>query len=235
VSCNASFVPVDLASLVIRHPSLVPITPFPLARAGKGRTGATRRKTHQPRSPFQAREAQPFPATPCRPPPIDRLQEPVGAVGRRPMYYVGSDTIEERARIGTGRLRADRSPSTKNWHPPKEVDASTPAVCRPFSFPNTGGTAVSDRALSPTPHRPLTRARRGGGSEKGHALFSHAILHPFAPIDKGEPLEIGHISEDLRGLDPHRHKRSRSAYSCRFSEASIVENLGGLATTVSYR
>jgi hypothetical protein len=53
-------------SLVIGHCSLLhPITPFPFARAGKGADGSNpKENSHQPKSPFQAREAWPFPAIP---------------------------------------------------------------------------------------------------------------------------------------------------------------------------
>ena len=68
------------------------------------------------------------------------------------------------------------------------------------------------------------------------ALLSLLVMLAHDGISVNElSREITCISEDLRGLRPHRRKKSPFAYGRRFSDVSAVENLGGLVAAVSYR
>ena len=46
-------------------------------------------------------------------------------------------------------------------------------------------------------------------------------------------LDIAHISKDLRGLGAHKPNEPHFACNCRFLDASIAENLGGLVAAVN--
>jgi hypothetical protein len=131
--------------------------------------GAALGRLTSARSPFQAREAWPFPATPCRPSPVGA--RPLGAMGRRSIHPNANEKL------------------ASTW---KEVDASPLTACRPFSFPSTGGVAVSSHTLSPNVHRlalppgPLGRRR--------DTLFNYRLLYTISPEEaRGRIGDCPHI------------------------------------------
>jgi len=140
----------------------LPSPPFRISASETGAWERLKKKTHiQPESPFQTREAGPFPATPCRPPPV--------GIPRRDALRDGGSEIHDyrrkagvRVRRGGRQLNGSMSPIL--LYQTREAAPFPAPPCRP---PPVG-----------TLHR---NALRSGGSEKGHRLRS-GVFYIVLPV-----------------------------------------------------